>query len=192
MVSLRSFSLFRSAALVGRRQKRPPPSLPQLLYRNKKTAVRRKGWTAVFFVPLYSSSSHVLYPTFGRATTATIPLHSFTLRRLRFTAFQPYYVCCPLSFQLCSFVPLSDLAPFLFAQNQGEQTLELLFHNTLMLNILLISSQKLKYISILCFDFYYHNTTVILLEKNNSTIGPTLIFCDSYRDLITIFITATL
>jgi hypothetical protein len=38
-------------------------------------------------------------PAFGRAYASSIPLHFVTLRRLRFTAFQPYCVCSPPFFQ---------------------------------------------------------------------------------------------
>ena len=96
-VSLRSFPLFRSAVPVGRRQKKPPSSVPQALHSTKKNSSLKIS--NCFFALPRSSSSHVLYPTFGRANASTIPLHSVSLRKLRYTTFQPYYVCRPQCFQ---------------------------------------------------------------------------------------------
>jgi hypothetical protein len=51
----------------------------------------------------YCAASFLIFtrslPAFVGATTSTIPLHSVSLRKLRSTAFQPYYVCRPLFFQ---------------------------------------------------------------------------------------------
>jgi hypothetical protein len=81
-------------------------------------------------VPLRSSSSHVLYPTFGGATTSTIPLHSVSLRRLHSTAFQQYYVCRPLFFSGCSFAQPSGLAPLALcpkSRNSAEKAVDFYF-----------------------------------------------------------------
>ena len=64
------------------------------------------------FSAVRSSSSHVLFPSFGRAYASTIPLHFVTVIRslyapfhfaesslFPFTTFQPYCVCRPQCFQ---------------------------------------------------------------------------------------------
>ena len=95
-VSLRSFALFRSAVPVGRRQKKPPPSVPQSTRQHSVGQPRKKGRPPLRFLALIFTRS---LPAFGGATTSTIQLHSVTLRKLRSTAFQHYYVCRPLFFQ---------------------------------------------------------------------------------------------
>jgi hypothetical protein len=96
-VSLRSLPLFRSAVPVGCRQKKPPPSVPQTLRStkiNSSLKISSYFFCAVSFLVFTRS-----LPAFVGASTSTIPLHSVSLRKLRSTAFQQYYVCRPLFFQ---------------------------------------------------------------------------------------------
>jgi hypothetical protein len=88
------------------------------------------------FSAVRSSSSHVLFPSFVRAYASTIQLHFVTVilslnapfhsaksSLIRFTAFQPYYVCRPQCFQRLLFrtaigvgsTPLLLRSPFLEA-----------------------------------------------------------------------------
>jgi hypothetical protein len=64
--------------------------------KNKAVQPKRDN---LIFPAVRSSSSHVLFPTFGGATASTIPLHYVTLRKLRSTTFQQYHVCRPSLFQ---------------------------------------------------------------------------------------------
>ena len=73
------------------------PSIPQTLHSTKKNSSLKNS--SYFFALFRSSSSHGLYPAFGRAYASTIPLHSVSLRKLRYTTFQQYYVCRPQYFQ---------------------------------------------------------------------------------------------
>jgi hypothetical protein len=91
-VSLRSFPLFRSAAPVGRSFLRSADTIqPQ-----KKQQLENKQ---LFFCAASFLISTRALPVFAGASTSIIQLHSVTLRKLRSTAFQPYFVCRPMFFQ---------------------------------------------------------------------------------------------
>ena len=91
-VSLRSFSLFPSAAPVGCAALRSADTIqPQ----NKQQLENKQ----LFFCAASFLFSTRSLPAFGRAYASTIPLHSVPLRKLRSTAFQQYHVCRPLFFQ---------------------------------------------------------------------------------------------
>jgi hypothetical protein len=72
-VSLRSFSLFRCAAPVGRRQKKPPSSIPQTLRSTIKKSSSEKE-QLFFFALLRSQSPHV---HFLRSSGLLHPQYSF-------------------------------------------------------------------------------------------------------------------
>jgi hypothetical protein len=104
-------SLFgRSLCYVRLFQSVVPPSVPQTLHSTKKYSSLKIS--SYIFSAVRSSSSHGLYPSFGRAYASTIPLHFVTVIRslnapfhyaesslIPFSTFQPYYVCRPQCFQ---------------------------------------------------------------------------------------------
>ena len=90
--SLSSVRLFQSVV---------PASIPQTLHSTKKIR-QPKNRQPHFFRCSFLIFTRSL-PAFGRAIASTIPLHSVTLRKLRYTAFQPYHACRPPLFSGCSF-----------------------------------------------------------------------------------------
>lgn len=84
-VSLRSFALFRSAVPVGRRQKKPPSSIPQSTRQHSVGhPPRRKAATTLPRPHLHTLSSYVRRGYYIHNTASFIPLHfAFRLRKLR-------------------------------------------------------------------------------------------------------------
>ena len=78
-VSLRSFSLFRSAAPVSCRQKTSSLRCADTMQPQKNSSLKISN---CFFALPRSSSSHVLYPAFVGASASIIPLHFVTVIRL--------------------------------------------------------------------------------------------------------------
>lgn len=140
---------------------RPPFLRP---FANKKRAPL-KG-EALFLLSAFPVFTRSL-PSFGRATTSTIPLHFVTLRRLRFTTFQQYNAWSPIFLQRLLARSAIRVAPLsLCPKSRYALRLLLIFFLTLHAHICYVSLRSYTQLSHLWWHIVCRKIATALLIRN--------------------------